>query len=151
MNKLSTGGYLIFFTVFSFSAYSIDQFKSKVGLANQIYYSCIGNEIDSVNTFGSNETLSKNIYNNIKLFINLDLTNNYIELDGNKNFARSFKIGKSALERDDNKYFFQDYEHKFFTIKIFKKTNEISILVGNANDNKTKTSYYEYQGHCDIK
>lgn len=129
---------------------NIEKLKAKVGLSKQITYTCQGQEIDSINKFGTNEVISKNVYKNIQLVIEIDMNKKYVNIGGNKNLATLFHFKEDHISNleNDSSYSFMNLEGAYSTLRIYKKTNEVFYMIAAADSTKTNTQYFEYEGKC---
>ena len=142
--------YLILFFLSGCSNEDLSKVKSKLWFNNEVIYVCLGKEIDSVNKFGTNEIISRNVLENIQLVVHINKSRKAVNISGNKNLSSFFTYKEDTIEyfEDSLKYQFLSTQVNYSTLVIYKDSGNIFYMIGLADDSKSKTLYFEYEGVC---
>jgi hypothetical protein len=139
-----------FLLLFGCSNEDLSKVQSKLGFDKEIIYVCLGKEIDSVNKFGTNEIISRNVLENIQLVIHINKSRKIVNISGNKNLSSVFIYKEDTIEyfEDSLKYQFLFTQVNYSTLVIYKDSGSVFYMIGLADDSKSKTLYFEYDGVC---
>ena len=142
--------YLLFLFLSGCSNEDLSKVKSKLWFNNEIIYVCSGKEIDSVNKFGTNEIISRNVLENIQLVIQINKSRKIVSISGNKNLSSVFTYKEDTIEyfEDSLKYQFLFTQVGYSTLVIYKYSGNVFYMIGSSDDSKSKTLYFEYEGVC---